>query len=147
MLGQRRRRWSNVTAALIQCLVFAGLFMSYWLLDTTFIHSKDNDPMLVHCWDSVVDGGPTLIRHWVNVLCLLHMRYFIFHAPISLLLSGLPDGVLKKYSYPTFNTRHCIYDYPHLSAVVECKTTIILTFCLSSINNFFLFRCLSDAPF
>ena len=27
--------------------------------------------MLFQCWASVEDGGPTLKRHWVNVLCLL----------------------------------------------------------------------------
>ena len=30
----------------------------------------DNDPMLDQRWDSVVDGGPTLILHWVDVLRL-----------------------------------------------------------------------------
>ena len=29
------------------------------------------DPMLVQCWASVVDGGPTLDQHWVYVSCLL----------------------------------------------------------------------------
>ena len=27
----------------------------------------------VKCWASVVDGGPTLNQHWVNVSCLLWM--------------------------------------------------------------------------
>ena len=26
---------------------------------------------LIQCWTIVVDGGPTLNQHWVNVLCLL----------------------------------------------------------------------------
>ena len=25
--------------------------------------------MLCQCWASVVDGGPTLTQHWVNVSC------------------------------------------------------------------------------
>ena len=33
--------------------------------------TQDIDPMLVQCWASVVDGGPTLDQHWVDVLCLL----------------------------------------------------------------------------
>ena len=30
-----------------------------------------NQPMLVECWTSVSDGGPTFDQHWVNVLCFL----------------------------------------------------------------------------
>ena len=26
---------------------------------------------LVHCWTSVLDGGPTINQPWVNFLCLL----------------------------------------------------------------------------
>ena len=29
------------------------------------------DPILVKCWDSVVDGGPTLNQYWVHASCLL----------------------------------------------------------------------------
>ena len=29
------------------------------------------DPMLDQWWARVVDGGSTLIQHWVNVSCLL----------------------------------------------------------------------------
>ena len=29
------------------------------------------DPVFDQCWASVVDGGPTLIKHWANILCLL----------------------------------------------------------------------------
>ena len=29
------------------------------------------DPTLDRCWASVVDGGPTFIKLWVNVSCLL----------------------------------------------------------------------------
>ena len=32
---------------------------------------QDADPMLIQCWASVVDGGPTLDQHRANVLCLL----------------------------------------------------------------------------
>ena len=27
--------------------------------------------MVDQCWANVVDGGPTLVKHWVDVLCLL----------------------------------------------------------------------------
>ena len=33
--------------------------------------TRDVYPMLVQCWNDVVDGGPTLNRHWVRVSCLL----------------------------------------------------------------------------
>ena len=33
--------------------------------------TRDIDPMLCQCWASVVDGGPTLAQHWVDVPCLL----------------------------------------------------------------------------
>ena len=33
--------------------------------------TQDIDPVFVKCWASVVDAGPALIKHWVNVLCLL----------------------------------------------------------------------------
>ena len=29
------------------------------------------DPMLDQCWANVVDGGPTLVQLWIDVLCLL----------------------------------------------------------------------------
>ena len=32
-----------------------------------FQQTRKVHPMLVQCWASVVDGGPTLNRHWVNV--------------------------------------------------------------------------------
>ena len=33
--------------------------------------TQDIHPMLVRCWASVVDGGPALNQHWVNVSCFL----------------------------------------------------------------------------
>ena len=27
--------------------------------------------MLVACWASIVDDGPTSIQHWINILCLM----------------------------------------------------------------------------
>ena len=30
-----------------------------------------HDPMLDQCWANVVDGGPTLVQHWIHVSCLL----------------------------------------------------------------------------
>ena len=32
---------------------------------------SDGGLMLGQCWDDVVDGGPTLTRHCVNVSCFL----------------------------------------------------------------------------
>ena len=37
--------------------------------------------MFVHCWANVVDGGPTLVKHWVDVSCFLGL----LHIAISVL--------------------------------------------------------------
>ena len=34
-------------------------------------NTRDVQPMLVQCWDSVEDGSPTLYQHWLNVSCFL----------------------------------------------------------------------------
>ena len=39
--------------------------------------ARDIDTMLDQCWASVVDGGPTLVKHWVDISCLLGI-YHIF---------------------------------------------------------------------
>ena len=33
--------------------------------------TRDIEPLLVHCWASVVDGEPTMNQQWLNVSCLL----------------------------------------------------------------------------
>ena len=33
--------------------------------------TRDIEALLVQCWASVVDGGPTLNQQWLNVSCLL----------------------------------------------------------------------------
>ena len=33
--------------------------------------TRDIEPLLVQCWASVVDGGPTLNQQWLNGACLL----------------------------------------------------------------------------
>ena len=33
--------------------------------------TRYSNPLLVQCWASVVDGGPTLDQHWFDVSCLL----------------------------------------------------------------------------
>ena len=53
MLGQRCKRWPNSKPPLDQPQ-----------------QTRHIDPMLEQCWADVVDGGPTLVQHWVDVLCL-----------------------------------------------------------------------------
>ena len=55
MLGQRRRRWTNIKTALVQRLVFAG---------------PTQRKTFTKCWSSVGYGGPTISRHWVIVCCV-----------------------------------------------------------------------------
>ena len=33
--------------------------------------TRDIESLLVQCWASVVDGGPTLNQQWLNVSCVL----------------------------------------------------------------------------
>ena len=29
--------------------------------------TRDIEPLLVQCWDGIIDGGPTLNQQWLNV--------------------------------------------------------------------------------
>ena len=55
MLGQRRRRWTNIKTTLVPCLVFSGATQQKPVIGS----------MLVLCWVSLV-GGPTSSRHWAE---------------------------------------------------------------------------------
>ena len=37
--------------------------------------------MFDQCWPNVVDGGPTLLKHWVDVLCLLGYDIYLVTEP------------------------------------------------------------------
>ena len=41
------------------------------------INIRDAHPMLVKCWDSVVDDVPTLHQHWVNIMCCVITSFII----------------------------------------------------------------------
>ena len=57
-----------------------GLLYGYSLRQTMYKFSvvtqqtRDIDPMLRQCWNNVVDGGPALAQHWINVSFLLGSR-------------------------------------------------------------------------
>ena len=36
--------------------------------------AHDVEPMLLYCWATVCDAGPTLSQHWLNVPCLLRQQ-------------------------------------------------------------------------
>ena len=40
--------------------------------------TRDADPMLVYCWASVEDAGPTLNQRWVNISCWLNVAQTIY---------------------------------------------------------------------
>ena len=49
MLGQRHRRWTNIKAAVVQCLVFAGIFEPFpantkhlYNICTTIVQRRSN---------------------------------------------------------------------------------------------------------
>ena len=60
MLVQSLRRWVNVILAL-----------GHRVYDLPTQQTRDIEPLLIQCWASVVDGGPTLNQQWLNVACLL----------------------------------------------------------------------------
>ena len=45
---------------------------------TYFQQTRHIDPLLDQCWANVVDGGPTLIQHWIGV------SYLVDSIPIKL---------------------------------------------------------------
>ena len=44
---------------------------------------RDIETMLDQCWAGVVDGGPSLTQHWINVSCLLGGQFLILARSIS----------------------------------------------------------------
>ena len=48
------------------------LLEKYWLCMAKYPQqTRHIHPMLDQCWVDVVDGGPALVKHWVDVSCLL----------------------------------------------------------------------------
>ena len=42
------------------------------LLAQFSLYVHKGGPMLVHCWASVADAGPTMHQHWVSLSCLFN---------------------------------------------------------------------------
>ena len=57
MLDQHRRHWADVVKMLYKLFVLTGM-----------LSTQDDGPMAVHCWPSVVGGGPAVNHHWVKIL-------------------------------------------------------------------------------
>ena len=58
----------------IQSHVMTQFTMTYLVFGDvrdTSQQTRHNYPMFDQCWPNVVDGGPTLVEHWVDVSCLL----------------------------------------------------------------------------
>ena len=74
MLRHPLRRWPNIGQTLGRCVVFA------WYLLPIKAHCprKTRSPMLILCWASVIDGGPTSNQHWVNALCFMDIIIQVF---------------------------------------------------------------------
>ena len=51
--------------------------------------TRDVQPMLVQCWPTVFDAGPTLFQHWVNVSCSRRWPNIVPTLAERLLLAGL----------------------------------------------------------
>ena len=46
-------------------------YIPFWCETLVNTPSKHVDPMLVQCWPTICDVGPTSNQHWFNVSCLL----------------------------------------------------------------------------
>ena len=57
--------WNNVSLMLVYCLP------RFPNINRPTQQTRGIHPMLLQCWASVEDGGPTLKQHWVNAPCLL----------------------------------------------------------------------------
>ena len=85
--------------------------------------TPNTHPMLVQCWASVADVGPTLIQHWISVSCwgalppspqYLHTQYRLRVGPTSVMLSQHVAGIVPPlhagYERPSRSltfTDHC----------------------------------------
>ena len=78
------------------------------------------------CWSSVVSGGPTLFRHWVNVSCLLESGHSAFsrqradQASPCFTLRAL--SVYRPSQYTSLLTQQTRYIVPLL---VQCWASIL----------------------
>ena len=69
MLFPRLQRWSNIDPALGGCHLFAGMLPE----DQFFMQAQYIKPMLVQCWSTVYNAGPTLYQHWVIFVGMFFM--------------------------------------------------------------------------
>ena len=72
--------------------------------EITTQQTRHINPMVVQCWASVVDGGPALDHHWVDVSCLLGIIYSIQYNKYLAVLSLLHRiaGVHNRSQLPGF---------------------------------------------
>ena len=54
--------------------------------------TQDAEPMLVWCWSSVYNAGPTSNQHWLKILCFLSCCPWLgtFHAEWSFIAIPIP---------------------------------------------------------
>ena len=60
-------------------------------------------PMFDQCWANVVDGGPTLVKHWLDVSCLLGWHLFFSEANTCLhyiIISRLVKDFQRNIMFP-----------------------------------------------
>ena len=79
--------------------------------------TRDVLPMLVYCWASVVDDGPTLNQHWLNVSCLLG-------------IARIPPKNVKSFPQQTRDVETMLFKC--CVSVVDCGHTL---------NNIGLMNC------
>ena len=90
MLGQRRRRWTNINQHLFNFLVCCDIHVN--------IHDLDRraGTLTGRCVDSkcrptVCDVGPTLDQHWINIPCDQHPVFVAYMLLLHNVVSYWPS--------------------------------------------------------
>ena len=63
---QENENWSSLSTMTAACLNVIRYSDTSTLINLTTQQTRDIDPMMDQCWASVVDGGTTLVQHWVD---------------------------------------------------------------------------------
>ena len=78
--------------------------------------------MFDQCWANVVDGGPTLVKHWVYVSSLLGRINSTVQFTTNALLQFVLEGSLAPWSPVFLHHSQPPHPLPLLSNILKDKT-------------------------
>ena len=84
------------------------------------------DPMLVYCWLSVVDAGPTVNQHWTNASCS-RGSWLAFNVTVSMSYCRARANSSNCLLFKWAVTAVCIWQGNHRDALLSVSEDIILT--------------------